>query len=100
MSPIEPGDERLTAALRAIPTSATPSDLEGRVRKVLRRRRERATAMAVGAVGALALVVFLWQSRATPPVAPPGGQMVAREIPAEDLEVLFAPPPVDGLTVL
>lgn len=100
MSPVEPDDERLAAALRAIPTPTTPSGLDGRVRGVIRRRRSRATAAAVWSLMAVAVAVILWQPWATPQVSPPRGPVVVREIPAEDLEVLFAPPPVDGLTVL
>lgn len=100
MSPADPDDERLAAALRAIPTPDTPSGLDGRVREVIHRRRAREMVVAVVSLMAVAIVVILMRPFATPPVAPPGGQIVAREIPAEDLEVLFAPPPVDGLTVL
>ena len=100
MSPVDPDDERLIAALRAIPVPATPSNLNGRVREVIRRRRGRATAAAVGSLIAVASVLILWQPwepQAELPLAPPA---VVREIPQEDLAVLFAPPPVDGLTVL
>ena len=100
MSPDDPTDERLAAALRAIPTPATPPGLDARVRAVIRRRRERAMSTAVGSVAAVAVVLALWrpwEPRAYLPMEPPA---VAREIPQEDLAVLFAPPPVDGLTVL
>ena len=100
MSPIDPDDERLAAALRAIPTPATPSGLDGKVRGVISDRRFRRTAPAVWSLMVLVLVLILWRPWSTPQIAPPGGQIVVREIPAEDLEVLFAPPPVDGLTIL
>ena len=100
MSPDHPDDERLAAALRAVPTPPTPPGLDERVRGVIRRRRDRTTAAAVASMSALVVALILWQAWPTPQIAPPGGQIVAREIPAEDLEVLFAPPPVDDLTVL
>lgn len=100
MSPLDPEDERLAAALRAVPIPATPPGLDGRVRAVIRRRRDRTTAAAVASVSALVVGLILWQAWPRPQIGPPVGGAVAREIPAEDLEVLFAPPPVDGLTVL
>lgn len=100
MSPIDSEDERLAAALRLIPTPATPAGLDGRVREVIRRRRARTTAAAVGSLMAVAIVLLRWQPWEPRVYVLPMGPVVAREIPAEDLEVLFAPPPVDGLTVL
>jgi hypothetical protein len=100
MSPDDPTDERLAAALRAVPVPATPPGLDGRVRAAIRRRRERATSTAIGAVAAVALVLILWQPWAPSHCELPMDSVVVREIPAEDLAVLFAPPPVDGLTVL
>jgi hypothetical protein len=100
MSPIDPEDERLAAALRAVPTPATPPGLNGRVRGVIRRRQARAKAAAVASMTALALVVILWRPWEPRVSVLHMEPIVAREIPAEDLEVLFAPPPVDGLTIL
>jgi hypothetical protein len=100
MSPVDPEDECLAAALRAIPVPATPAGLDGLVREAIRRRRARATAAAIWSLMAVAIVLILWQPRVTPKYTPTPGPVVVREIPAEDLEVLFAPPPVDRLTVL
>src|SRR5688500_11765954 len=100
MSPADPDDERLATALRALPTPATPPNLGQRVQKVIRRRRARRVAAAAAPVGALALALVAWGPLAPAPVDPAPAPVVAREIPQEDLAVLFAPPPVDGLTVL
>jgi hypothetical protein len=100
MTPADPDDERLTAALRALPTPATPPDLGRRVRTVIRRRRARRVAAAAAPVAALALVLVAWRPWAAATVDSARAPVLAHEIPQEDLAVLFAPPPVDELTVL
>ena len=98
MSSADPSDDRIAAALRAVPLPAAPPHLDRRVRRVLRRRRARRAALAAAPVAALALALAVWRPWA--PDARPPEPVAAREIPPEDLAVLFAPPPVDGLTVL
>jgi hypothetical protein len=97
VEPPDPADERIGDALRSLPTPAPPPDLDRRVWGVVRRRQaQRAILLAAPVI--LAFVLVLWQPWAGPVVRPE--PMTAREIPPEDLAVLFAPPPVDGLNVL
>ena len=96
----DPADERIVGALRSVAMPATPPDLDRRVQQVIRRRRARRAALAAAPVVALALALVVWRPWATAPVARPPELVASREIPPEDLAVLFAPPPVDRLTVL
>src|SRR5262245_11825460 len=100
MNSVEPDDERIGDALRAAPLPATPADLDRRVRSVIRRRRAQRMIAAVAPVVVLAVALIAWRPWAGTPVGHPPEPMATREIPPEDLAVLFAPPPVDGLTVL
>jgi hypothetical protein len=107
-------DPRLREGVRALPIPETPTGLELRVRSRIRRRRVQRAALASGAVGLLLLAaVLVWQpgSDTQPPVvhqpqpAPPLAQAPPtrtqpREIPPDDLAVLFAPPPVDSLAIV
>ncbi len=99
VDPPDPADERIGAAVRSLPTPAPPPDLERRVWGVVRRRRARRALLTAAPVVTLALVLVLWRPWAGP-VVPQPAPVAVREIPQEDLAVLFAPPPVDGLTVL
>ena len=101
MSSSEDCDDRLRRALQALPLPETPP-LESRVNDRLWRRRRTQGAGAAAVVAALLLAVFLagpLGKKDEPVVSLPVAQ-APREIPADDLEVLFAPPPVDALAVL
>jgi hypothetical protein len=100
MTSFEPPDDRIAAALRSIPSPATPPDLERRAWQSIRRRRARRAALAVAPMAVLTLSLVVWRPWATAPEVQPPAPVAVREIPPEDLAVLFAPPPVDGLTVL
>ena len=100
MNSLEPPDDRIAAALRTVPTPAAPPGLERRAWQAIRRRRARRVALAAAPVAVLVLAVLLWRPWGTAPEVRSPEPVAAREIPPEDLAVLFAPPPVDGLTVL
>jgi hypothetical protein len=100
MNSFDPPDDQIAAALRAVPVPATPPGLSRRVRRVIRRRRARRTALTAAPVAALALALVVWRPWASAPEERPPEPVAARDIPPEDLAVLFAPPPVDGLAVL
>jgi len=100
-------DRRLADRLRSLAMPATPPALEVGVRRRIRSRRTRRTVFASGSVLALAVAVSVWTPwreapapvvRHTPPA--PLAPVPAREIPADELAVLFAPPPVDSLAIL
>ncbi len=101
-------DPRLSASLRALPIPETPPDLESRVRRCIRRRRIERTLLASGSVLALVVAVLVWHPWGAapvpvvqlPPPAPPVAQAPPREIPPDELAVLFAPPPVDSLAIV
>ena len=102
-------DPRLRDGLRSLPMPETPPALESRVRRRLRRRRVQRGALVVAPVLALVVALFVWQPWTDAPVVqqqpqqPPIVQAVPtppREIPTDELAVLFAPPPVDPLTIL
>jgi hypothetical protein len=102
-------DPRLRDGLRSLPIPELPPALESRVRHRIRRRRiQRAVlASSVAALGTVA-ALLIWQPWSDGPApvvqhpqpAPPVAHAQAREIPADELAVLFAAPPVDSLTVL
>lgn len=108
----EPGpDPRLGEWLRALPTPATPPSLESRVRTHIRRCRIARAVLASGSALALVVAVLAWQVCLRPGEAPgpvvqhtppaiPAAQPPAREIPPDELAVLFAPPPVDSLAIV
>jgi hypothetical protein len=98
--PDDPADEPIAAALRSVPMPAPPPGLDRRVRRIIGRRRAVRAVLAVAPVVVLAVALVVWRPWAVSPVTPVPQPVAAREIPAEDLAVLFAPPPVDGLTVL
>ena len=104
-------DPHVRDGVRSLPIPETPPALESRVRRRLRRRRVQRGALV--AAPALALVaLFVWrpwveaplvvQQPPPQPSAPvaPAVPLPAREIPADELAVLFAPPPVESLSVL
>lgn len=103
-------DPRLRDRVRALPVPETPVGLESRVSGRIRRRRVRRAALASGAVGLLLLAAVLvwqpWADTAAPvvqqpqPVPPIVQAPPSREIPVDDLAVLFAPPPVDSLAIV
>lgn len=105
-------DPRLQDRLRALPLPETPSGLESRVRGRIRRRRIQRGVLAGVAVIAPLVALFVWQPWAVAPVPivqqpqpqpAPVAQVAAaapREIPTDDLAILFAPPPVDSLTIV
>jgi hypothetical protein len=100
----ERDDDRLRRALQALPVPETPAEVASRVNDRLwqRRRLQRAGTAGVVALLLLAVVFVAPWGRKDEPVVPlplPIAQ-VPHEIPARDLEVLFAPPPVDSLAVL
>ncbi len=111
MDSSDPDDEfdpRLRDTLRSLPTPETPRALESRVRDRIRRRRVERVALLSGSALALIGAVFVWQpwredsapvARHNPP-APPVVPAQPREIPPDQLAVLFAPPPVDSLTIV
>lgn len=88
-------DPRLRDGLRSLSIPETPPDLESCVRRLIRRRRVRRV-LTSGSVCALVIAALVWRPWGEVPVAP----TPAREIPADQLAVLFAPPPVDRLAVL
>jgi hypothetical protein len=107
-------DPRLRESLRALPTLETPPTLESRVRQRIRWRRTRRAVLACGSVLAVAGALLIWQVSQPRGAAPAPGvphpqpvpQIVQAppapvgEIPADELAVLFAPPPVDHLTIV
>lgn len=104
-------DPYLRDELRSLPIPGTPADLESRVRRRLRQRRVTRVALGSGAALALVVALFAWRPWAEveapvasqPQPAPPIAQVApapAREIPTDDLAVLFAPPPVDSLAIV
>jgi hypothetical protein len=99
VEPPDPADGRIGDALRSLPTPPAPPGLDRRVWRVVRRRRARRAILTAAPLVALALVLVVWRPWAGP-VVPRPEPVAVREIPQEDLAVLFAPPPVDGLTVL
>jgi hypothetical protein len=95
-------DERLRRALRALPTPATPPGLQAHVQSRLRNRQVARGAAIAGIPAGVLMALFLWQpwrGEAVVPVPQPVAES-PREIPADDLAVLFAPPPVDSLDLL
>ena len=96
-------DPRLADRLRSLPVPATPPALEAGVRRRIRRRRTRRAVLASGSALAVA-AAFVWQPWREAPVPvvrhTPVVPVPAREIPADDLAVLFAPPPVDSLEIV
>jgi hypothetical protein len=96
------GDERLRRALQSLPVPEPPN-LERRVYDRLWQRRRMQRGGATGVVAALLLAVVFagpWGRRKDEPIVFLPFTHTPREIPADDLEVLFAPPPVDSLAVL
>jgi hypothetical protein len=99
-------DPCLRAGVRSLPIPDTPSALESRVRQCIRHRRIQRGVLASGSVLALIIAVLLvwqpWGAEPTPVAhKPPAPQPVPpREISPEQLDVLFAPPPVDRLSIL
>jgi hypothetical protein len=102
-------DSRLRDGLRSLPIPETPPALESRVRHRIRRRRVQRAALASGAATlTLVVALLLWQPWSDGPAsvvqhpqpAPPVPSAPPSEIPADELAVLFAAPPVDSLTVL
>lgn len=105
-------DPRLRDGVRSLPIPETPPALESRVRQRLQRRRVQRGALIAAPV--LALVALLvWRPWADAPLvvqqpppqpsappAVPATSHPAREIQADELAVLFAPPPVESLSVL
>jgi len=85
-------------ALRSGPIPPTPANLAGEVRRRLRRRALRQRGLVAVLVAAVVAAVLLWRPWGGSPVAPPDLAVV--EIPAEEIEVLFAPPPIDPLAIL
>src|SRR5262245_19732072 len=97
--PPDPADDRLRAALLSLPLPALPPTIERRVRHRLRRQQVRRTALAALAAAALLAGLFAW--RPWTEIAPrPAPLAQAAPLQPEELEVLFAPPPVDPLTIL
>ena len=94
MNSVEPDDERIGDALRAsrcrLPRRPGPGAFGG-------HSSPSPAARSRGRAGR-ALVMPLVVAAVGP--GRPRRSRVARETPPEDLAVLFAPPPVDGLTVL
>src|SRR5690606_36741178 len=96
--PFDAADERVRGVLRSLPLPPTPAALEARVRGRVRRRRVRRTACVTTAVLLLAAGLLMWRPwRTDLPHVPSGStsprpvaQAPPREIPLEELEVLFA----------
>jgi hypothetical protein len=101
MSSSEDCDDRLRRALQSLPLPEPPAALESRVQRRLRARRVRQAGTVAGVAVLLLAVAFAgpWGAKGEPGVPLPVAQ-APREILADDLEVLFAPPPVDSLAVL
>jgi hypothetical protein len=104
-------DPRLRDGVRSLPIPETPPALESRVRRRLQRQRTQRGARVAAPVLALVVALFVWRPwvdapvvqnpQPQPPSAPPAVQAPSsREIPADELAVLFAPPPVESLSVL
>ena len=104
-------DPLLLDGLRSLPIPETPPVLESRVRRRIRRQRIQRTVLVAGSVLALVGALLVWQpwNKAPAPMvqqpqpAPPVAQVAptpVREIPPDELDVLFAPPPVDSLTIV
>lgn len=97
-------DDELRRALQSLPIPETPSDLESRVHGRILRRRVRRTTLAAGAVLLAGLLVWQPWADNEPPVVHqqpgPVPQTAPPQIPPDELDVLFAPPPVDSLAVL
>lgn len=104
----EPGpDSRLSECLRSLPVPATPQTLESRVRTRIRRRRIARAALASGSALTVVVAILAWQAWFRPGEGPivqhtplPVAQPPSREIPSDELDVLFAPPPVDSLAIV
>jgi len=107
MSSLDPNDEARDAglgrALRSLPLPGTPATVAGQVRRRLRRRRLQQVASVAAVFVAASLVVWRpWAGSTTAPVGGPGSNTVvaAAELSPQELDELFGPPPVDGLTIL
>jgi hypothetical protein len=102
----DPADERLRRALHSLAVPETPAGMESRVQSRLRNRRVQQAAGVTSIAAILLVGLFAWQPWGGEPVGPDPqqpqifAQAPPREIPADDLAVLFAPPPVDSLDVL
>lgn len=81
-------------AVRSAPLPPTPVTLADAVRRRLRRRAVRRRGLAAVLVAAMVAAVLLWRPWGAPP------EVAVREIPADEIEVLFAPPPIDPLAIL
>ena len=97
-------DERLSHALQSLPAPETPAGMEARVNeRIWQRGRTQLAGAAAGVALLFLAVVFAgpWGRKDMPiePLPLPVAQ-TPREIPADDLAVLFAPPPVDSLDEL
>src|SRR5262245_20365394 len=104
-------DRRICETVRSLPNPEPPADLESRVRQRIRRRRIERAVLVSGAGLTLVGALLVWQpwSQIPAPVvqqpqpAPPVASATPtppREIPPDELAVLFAPPPVDSLTIV
>jgi hypothetical protein len=92
-------DERLAAALRALPLPPTPPGLAGQVRRRLRQRKLRRAGAGLAAAVLLATGLLGWQRWPQPQAAPEVAHQPAREEQPVSPS-LFAAPPVDRLDVL
>lgn len=97
-------NERLSQALRLLPVPETPGSVEAHVWQRVRRRR-RVQRMIGASTTAIALLVGMliwrpWGQSSAPSQNRPNEIARTNDILPEELDVLFAPPPVDELAIL
>lgn len=103
------GDDALRRAISALPMPSPPPGLESQVRRHFRRRlnRRRISAAVSGLIVVAASLIWHPWTRHDPPGRSPDqfvplvkSEFDQHEIPARELDLLFAPPPVDSFAIL
>lgn len=96
----DPSDEGIREELRRLSIPATPADVVSRVRSRVRRRRMQNAALAAVPIVLLALGLLVWRPWMTREPLPMAKAKAAEPLQIDELEVLFAAPPVDGFAIL